>query len=311
MTTHTVYTTATSEAAAAAATVAAYIRKRAKLRNKALRAPRTPRSTHISNRNTHVCIYWIYLSILAKTGCCDDDDDGDVLQKRKISIATKKFISYFSIACSHSFVRSSALRTLLRFVDQFYLISFSFFLFILRMRLLVRLFARQCETNRCAVCIYEKFISFNIELNNRTFPSRPTKASVSAHHTTPQHKHRHQHSFALHSYCLLFCICFHYLVFACGTKQYRINANAFFSASLRVNWSDLGAFSFHVGSQNVMSLQFFKYFSFEDLKTKTYRLRSAAASAKKNNTKLIWCTIATVDRRTHTAWETNEWMKMN
>lgn len=92
-------------------------------------------------------------------------------------------------------------------------------------------FFLSCEANRCAVCIYEKFISFIIELNNRPFASSAVWRESIAHRL----------QFADTHFKPLNCICivrvsYLFSVFYERAKQYRINEMPFSARLSELKW---------------------------------------------------------------------------
>lgn len=118
-----------------------------------------------------------------------------------------------------------------RAVDQFCMISL---LLLFSFRCCVSFFVLplQCEANRCAVCVYEKFISFIIELNNRPFAIRP-QHGVSRPHTVS--------AVCRHTFKPPNCICivrdsYLFSVFFERAKQYRINEMPFSARLSELKW---------------------------------------------------------------------------
>lgn len=157
-----------------------------------------------------------------------------------------------------------------RAVDQFCMISL-LLLFSFRWCVSFFVLPLQCEANRCAVCVYEKFISFIIELNNRPFASSAAWRESTAHRLCSLQTHIQTSK--LHLYCSRFVFVFG--VFR--TRQTISNQrNAFFCS---FKWIEMiwGVFFFLLLSVAsllsyavVMSLQFFIVFDEEREEKKHY-----------------------------------------
>lgn len=166
----------------------------------------------------------------------------------------------------------------------------------------------QCEANRCAVCVYEKFISFIIELNNRPFAIRP-QHGVSRPHTVS--------AVCRHTFKPPNCICivrdsYLFSVFFERAKQYRINEMPFSARLSELKWfeefflsSSLCCFSSLVRCSHVTAI--FHSFRWRARGKKALNF-SLTRSIRQNNTELI-----RFNRLAHTlnaAWERSIKLKM-